>query len=95
MKAVYQVQQTKEFAIEDQVLYNDNLRYHRKLKLKWVGPWTIIEVLYNRSYKIADHVGIQAQPINNDHLKLYHRREDLQVQIEKYIKNDKSFNLKK
>ena len=36
MKTNYQVQQTKEFAIKDQVLYDDSSHYYSKLKLKWV-----------------------------------------------------------
>ncbi len=45
--------------MEDQVLYDDSSNYHTKLKKKWIGSWIIIEVLYNRTYKVADHMGIQ------------------------------------
>ena len=38
MKESYQVQQTKEFAVGDQVLYDDSPNYHSKLEPKWVGP---------------------------------------------------------
>src|SRR6266542_5358004 len=38
MKHDYPVQQTKEFAIRDQVLYDESPNYHSKLELKWVGP---------------------------------------------------------
>ncbi len=58
MKHDYPVQQTKEFAIEDQVLYDDSLNYHSKLEPKWIGPLTVVGVLYNGTYKIADHVGV-------------------------------------
>ncbi len=58
MKANYSVQQIKEFAIRDQVLYDDNPNYHEKLDLKWVGLWTIVGILYNRLYKVADYVGV-------------------------------------
>ena len=59
MKNNYSVQQTKEFAIRDQVLYDDSPNYHSKLEFKWVEPWTVVGVLYNRTYKIADHVRVQ------------------------------------
>jgi len=59
MKHDYPVQQIKEFAIGDQVLYNDSPNYHGKLEPKWVGPWTVVRVLYNGTYKIADHVGVR------------------------------------
>ena len=71
MKHDYLVQQTKEFAIRDQVLYDDSPNYHSKLEPKWVGSWIVVGVLYNRTYKIADHVGVRTQPINGDHLKLF------------------------
>ncbi len=58
IKADYPVQQIKEFAIGDQVLYNDSLNYHGKLKPKQIGLWIIMGILYNRSYKVADHVGV-------------------------------------
>src|SRR6266498_6056336 len=59
MKHDYSVQQTKEFAIRDQVLYDDSPNYHSKLEPKWVGPWTVVGVLYNGTYKIADYVGVR------------------------------------
>ncbi len=31
MKTNYQMQQIKEFVVEDQVLYNDNPKYYTKL----------------------------------------------------------------
>ncbi len=37
----------------------------------------IIGVMYSGLYKVADHVGIRAQPINDNHLKLYQKRDDL------------------
>src|SRR6266498_5963033 len=42
MKHDYPVQQTKAFAIRDQVLYDDSPNYHSKLESKWVGPWTVV-----------------------------------------------------
>ncbi len=59
MRREYPVQQNTKFQVGDQVLYDDSPNYHTKLKKKWVGPWTIIEVLYNRTYKVADHMGVR------------------------------------
>ncbi len=69
MRQDYPVQQNTEFQVRDQVLYDDSPNYHMKLEKKWVGLQTIMEILYNGTYKVADHVGIQKQPINEDHLK--------------------------
>ena len=44
-----------------------------------------MEVLYNRMYKVADYIGIQKQPINEDHLKMYHVQVESQVVIQKLI----------
>ncbi len=66
----------------DQVLYDDSLKYHRKLESKWIGSQTIIEVMYNESYKVANHMRVRAQPINDDHLNLYQKRDDLQIIVE-------------
>ena len=54
----YPVQQSTEFQVGDQVLYDDSSNYHTKLEKKWIGLWTIIEVLYNETYKVADHIGV-------------------------------------
>ncbi len=51
-------------------------------------------VLYHGSYKIVDYVEVWAQPINSDYLKLYQKREEPQVVIEKYIRKEKSLNLR-
>jgi len=55
----YPVQQSTKFQVGDQVLYNNSSNYHTKLEKKWIGPWTVMKVLYNRTYKVADHMGIQ------------------------------------
>ncbi len=55
----------------------------------------IIKVLYNESYKVADHVGVWAQPINGDHLKLYQIREESRIVIETYIRDGELFNSEK
>ncbi len=60
----------------DQVLYDDSLRYYGKLEPKQIGLWTVIEVMYNRLYKVTDYVGVRAQLINSNHLKLYQKRDD-------------------
>jgi len=51
--------------------------------------------MYNGSYKVADYMGIQAQPINGDHLKLYQKRDDLWIEVKTYIKNGKILNSEK
>ncbi len=71
MKANYPVYQIKEFTVGDQILYDDSLNYHRKLDTKWVGPWTIVGILYHKTYKVVNYMRIQVQLINSDHLKLY------------------------
>ncbi len=44
--------------MKDQVLYNDNFYYYTKLKKKQVELQIIIKILYNRIYKIIDHINI-------------------------------------
>jgi len=78
----YPVQQSTKFQVGDQVLYNNSPNYHTKLEKKWIGPWIVMKVLYNRTYKVADHMGIQKQPINGDHPKMYYVRTNPQVVIE-------------
>ena len=68
MRQSYSVQQSTKFQVGDQVLYNDNPNYYTKLENKQIGLWTIMEVLYNGIYKVADHMGVRKQPINRDHL---------------------------
>ncbi len=85
MRHEYPVQQSTKFQVGDQVLYDDSPNYHTKLEKKWVGPWTIIEVLYNGTYKVADHMGVRKQPINGDHLKEYHERTEPRVIISELI----------
>jgi len=62
-------------------LYDDSPNYHTKLEKKWVGLWTIIEVLYNEMYKVADHMEVQKQPINEDYLKMYYVRVESQIVV--------------
>ncbi len=59
----------------DQVLYDNISKMSIKLPFKWVGSWTIMEVLFNRSYHIANHMRIHKTVINNDYLKLFKLRE--------------------
>ncbi len=46
----------------------------------------IVRILYNKIYKLTDYVRIWAQPINEDHLRLYQLWEESQIIIESYIK---------
>ena len=85
MRQDYPVQQSTKFQVGDQVLYDDSPNYHTKLEKKWIGLWTVMEVLYNRTYKVADHMGVRKQPINGDHLKMYYRRNDPYVVISELI----------
>ena len=85
MRQDYSVQQSTKFQVGDQVLYDDSPNYHTKLEKKWIGPWTVMEVLYNGTYKVADHMGVRKQPINGDHLKMYYKRNDPQVVISELI----------
>ncbi len=85
MKQEYSVQQSIKFQVGDQVLYDDSPNYHTKLEKKWIGPWTVMEVLYNGTYKVADHMGVRKQPINGDHLKRYYERTEPRVVISELI----------
>ena len=58
MRLDYPVQQNTKFQVRDQVLYDDSPNYHTKLEKKWIGPWTVMEVLYNGTYKVVDHMGV-------------------------------------
>ncbi len=47
----------KRFIVDKEVLYCDlakKLWYSEKLKLKWKGPYQIMTILLNRSYKIIN-----------------------------------------
>ena len=59
MRQDYSVQQSTKFQVGDQVLYDDSPNYHTKLEKKWIGPWTVMKILYNRTYKVADHMGVR------------------------------------
>src|SRR6266542_2767058 len=59
MRQDYSVQQNTKFQVGDQVLYDDSPNYHTKLEKKWIRLWTIMEVLYNGTYKVADHMGVR------------------------------------
>src|SRR6266542_148462 len=85
MRQEYPIQQSTKFQVEDQVLYDDSLNYHMKLEKKWIRPWSVMEVLYNGTYKVADHMGVRKQPINGDHLKMYYKRNDPQIVISELI----------
>src|SRR6266498_5657614 len=59
MRQDYSIQQSIKFQVGDQVLYDDSSNYHTKLEKKWIGPWTVMEVLYNGTYKVADHMRVR------------------------------------
>ncbi len=44
-----------------------------------------MKVLYNGTYKVADHMGIWKQSINGDYLKMYYVWVESQVVIQKLI----------
>ncbi len=57
----HMTQQTPEkerrFIVNEKVLYHDSAKelwYSGKLEPKWKGPYQIVTVLLNESYKIAD-----------------------------------------
>ncbi len=85
MRQDYSIQQSIKFQVGDQVLYDDSSNYHTKLEKKWIGPWTVMEVLYNGTYKVADHMRVRKQPINEDHLKMYYERTEPRVVISELI----------
>ncbi len=85
MRQEYSIQQSTKFQVGDQVLYDDSPNYHTKLEKKWIGSWTIMEVLYNETYKVANHMRVRKQPINGDHLKMYYERTEPRVVISELI----------
>ena len=62
-------------------MYDDSPNYHMKLEKKWIRPWTVMEALYNGTYKVVDHMEVRKQPINRDHLKMYYERTEPRVVI--------------
>jgi hypothetical protein len=48
--------------------------WKKGLEPKWEGPFEIAEVLSHGTYRIKNHIGVQAKPINGDRLKGYKDR---------------------
>ena len=73
MKNAYPVQMTKQsFKIGDKVtMYWKPAETQGKFVPRRQGPYDIIGVLDNRTYKLADEKGVLKAPINGDLLKLY------------------------
>ncbi len=72
------IQQTpgkkRRFIVSKEVLCCDSAKkswYSGKLESKWKGPYQIVAVLLNGSYKIEDQGGVLRTPVNEERLKLY------------------------
>ena len=76
----------KRFIVDKEVLCHDSAKeswYSKKLELKWKGPYQIVAVLLNGSYKIADQGGVLRTLVNGDRLKPYNQQSlELIVVIE-------------
>ena len=73
MKNAYPVQVTKQnYKIGDKVtMYWKLAETQEKFVLRRRGPYDIVDILGNRTYKLADEKGVLKAPINGDLLKLY------------------------
>ena len=73
MKNTYPVQVTKQnYKLEDKVtMYQKPAETQGKFVPRRRGPYDIISVLGNRTYKLADEKGVLKASINGDLLKLY------------------------
>ena len=65
-----------QFKIGQQVLLKKEVftPWRKGLEPKWEGPFDIAEVLSGGTYRLRNHMGVQAKPINGDRLKLYKDR---------------------
>ena len=70
----------RNFQLGQQVLVKKETfsLWKKGLEQKWEGPFEIAEVLSYGTYRIRNHLGVQAKPINGDRLKIYHDRLYLQ-----------------
>ena len=75
------VQQTpgkeRRFIVGEEVLCHNLAKkswYSEKLEPKWKGPYQIVAVFLNGSYKIADQGDVLRTSVNRDRLKPYHHR---------------------
>ena len=66
----------RDFRLGQQVLIKKETfsPWKKELEQKWEGPFEIAEVLSHGTYRIRNHLGVQAKPINRDQLKPYHDR---------------------
>ena len=80
MKNAYPVKSTKQkFKIGDQVtMWWTSARTQGKFVPQRKGPYEVVAILGNRTYKLADERGILKTPINEDLLKLYKSYEFLE-----------------
>ncbi len=76
----------RRFIVSKEVLYRDSAKkswYSEKLEPKWKGPYQIVAVFLNGSYKIADQGDVLRTPVNGDRLKSYNQRSlELIIMIE-------------
>ena len=80
MKNAYPVKSTKQkFKIGDQVtMWWISARTQGKFVPWRKGPYEVVAILENRTYKLADERGTLKAPINGDLLKLYKDYEFLE-----------------
>ncbi len=73
IKNAYPVKSTKQtFKIRDQVtMWWISARTQGKFVPRRKGPYEMVAILGNSTYKLADERGILKAPINKDLLKLY------------------------
>ena len=73
MKNTYPVKSTKQiFKIEDQVTMQQiPARIQGKFVSRRKGPYEVVAILRNGTYKLADECETLKAPINGDLLKLY------------------------
>ena len=76
MKQRYRIQQSYQFKLGEQVLLKKETftPWKKGLEPKWEGPYEIAKMLSHGTYRIRNHLGIQAKPINGDWLKSYKDR---------------------
>src|SRR6266540_1227662 len=81
MKNAYPIKSTKQiFKIGDQVtMWWIPARTQRKFVLQRKGPYEIVAILENGTYKLADERETLKVPINGNLLKLYKNYEFLEL----------------
>ena len=83
MKQRYEVQQSYQFKLGEQVLLKKETftPWKKGLEPKWKGPYEIAEILSHGTYRIRNYLVIQAKPINRNWLKPYKDRSYQQLII--------------